>query len=774
MNTEKKDTWFQNLWNRKVPQYLGTYFAIGFGILQFLEFLTNRFNLSSALVDKYFLVWLTLVPAVATLIYFSDQLDPKTPSGLAKWPKFLVGGNVLLALVLAVLFRNEKEAQVEVVNLTNEEGETVTAVVPALKKVKTIASFQFENSTGDKEQDWWGVALSFLLEAALEQRPEFYVKSQIELDGYYNELELESFSLPNVGIQREISQKARSDYFTRIAYIKEGEDYILQGNLYSSKNGESILSINAKENSFYLAIDKVKEQIYKNIPDALEYDESQISLPSSSLVTANVESLKYLTEGLIALVKNPNENLDFVIDKTKASIASDASCAFCYSQMAVALITKGSTNEGIDMMKKAVKQGASLPQRMQFSYKQILYSITNNMDAYIKLQELKRKMFPYEFDSYELLAQLYKTNYGIDSAKVLIHEAIDNGNIEKGLLQLYDLQLEDEEYLEAEKTLDRYTKEFPDREQDRKKYADIYEKQGKIEKAKEILLEEEVIDPFDDIIQRRLAYLDFKNQNTKAALNRLDKGLQQSENLSDSLGYLRSKIYFLRLCGQVNDALEAISQYEKIALAKLPLINVLMEFAVLKGELSYSISRPEKIDEITDKIGEYVPQNKAAVKCITLETAFMRYPDNIFLGEEYQGFEELRKSFGEGYENYFNFMNAYRLADYKTCYEILDVDDGKLRKLFTGGEFVLADVHFKNNDVDTAKEILRKAIDQKPEDPIFYYRMALILENENKKEAREYLEIAMEYWANADDDFLLLKNANELSQRLLVLERTES
>ncbi len=72
MNKNVNQSFLQNLWDRKVPQYLGTYFAVGFGLLQFVEFQTRRYDLSAVLVDKYLLVWFALIPA-AMLIHFNEE-----------------------------------------------------------------------------------------------------------------------------------------------------------------------------------------------------------------------------------------------------------------------------------------------------------------------------------------------------------------------------------------------------------------------------------------------------------------------------------------------------------------------------------------------------------------------------------------------------------------------------------------------------------------------------------------------------------------------------
>ncbi|MFD2585622.1 hypothetical protein ACFSQJ_01695 [Croceitalea marina] len=774
MSSETNKTWIQQLWDKKVPQYLGTYFAVGFGLLQFVEFLTTRYDLSQYLVDKYLLVWFTLVPAITVLIYFSDQLNPKTDSGTIKWPKYLIIGNVIIAFVLAgLLFNGDTTQQTEVVKLTNEEGKEIKAFVPSLKKVKTIACFQFENLTTNEEQDWLGVALSYLLSTTLDQRPEFYTYSQYGLHPYYDQLGLPAFTVPNVGMQREIAQKSRNDYFSRISFTKKDGQFVFTGDLYSSKNGKIVVKINVQNADPYVAIDEIKQQIYDKIPNPLKTGESQIDLPSSTLISENIEALEYFTQSRITFYKNPT-GLEEVISLAKRAVELDPTCAVCHYYVADPLYGMGKRNEAILSAKKAIKYGASLPERLQFFLKEMLYGISNNMDAYIKLQEMRRKMFPYEFSPYQRLLPLYKTNYGLDSTMVLIKEAIANGNVEKGLLTLYNLQVENEDYIEAEETLNRFSKEFPDREQDRMKYANIYEKQGRIAQAKEILLEEETIDPLNTTVQTRLAYLDFKNQDIESANDRIDKGIKESTTLSDSLNFLWIKGYFLRMRGQVDKSLKVYADYEQLGIKRTPLNVMLTRTLSVKCDLYQSINQPEKVDELLTEVSKYSPESKIAYKCNIQAGSLFRGYDMEIKDEEFLACGEYYKTFGDGFEEYFELVNSYRLGNYDKCLTILEEDKGRIKKLLADAGYFLADIYFKNGNIKTAKDIIEKAIEQKTDEPFYYYRMAVILENENKKKAREYLDIAMQYWSLADKDFIPFKKANGLAKRLLIYDEDKS
>ena len=766
MTEQREQTLLQKLWDRKIPQYLGSYLAVGFGLLQFLEFVSGRYNLSDFWVDKYLLVWLIMIPAIVTLIYFNGQLSPSTTSGNLKWPKAVVAGNTIIALLLGgFLFNGETaNASSEVVQLTDEEGQTVTAVVPSLNKVKNIAVFQFENLTDDKEEDWWGLAFSSLLDLNLEQRSEFYTFSQFNLNGYYDRLGLTSFELPNVGMQREIAQKSRNDYFTRISYDIQGNQYVFKGDVYSSRDGKSIFKIDAVANDPFEGVDLINQQIAENIPDALEDLEDQVRLPSSSLISSNQEALKYYIQSRITFYKDPTA-LEEVVRLAKKSVELDPTCALCHFYVGDPLYGLGERDEAITYLRNAIRYSSSLPERMQFAPKAVLYSVTNKMDAYLKLQEVRRQMFPYDFGAYSQLLSIYKANYGIDSAKMLMQEAIDNGNIERGLLSMYDLQLENEEYAAAEATLDRFSQEFPDRDQDRMKYATIYENQGKLEEAREILLKEEMLDPLNTAIQTRLSYIDFKDGAIEKANQRVEQGLRESTTISDSLNFIWMKAYFYHVTGQIQKAEKGYNEFEKYGIKRMPINRMVVNTLYVKADLYYSTHQTGKIQDILDRVLKYAPQSTDLYTCGVNMIALGKDYELSMSKDDFHNCAQAFASYGDGYKEYMEALVSYLDEDYDNCIKILDNDDGRIEKIFND-KYLLANMYAKAGKLDNAKKIIKKALDQKTDEPIYYYQMASFLEYDDKLKAKEYLDIALKYWSKADANFIPLQRAKELSKRL--------
>jgi len=681
-----------------------------------------------------------------------------------------VFGNLLVAGIMASIFFNgNKTAQQtsEVLNLTNEDGEEVTAVVPDINKIKTVAVFQFENLTGDKELDWWGVAFSDLLMNDLEQRPEFYVYSAYPLNSYYDQLGLPLFTIPNVGMQRKIAQKSRNDYFSNISFDKVDQQFVLKGKLYSSRDGKPLIDLNAKNEDPYLAIDEIKDQITTNIPNAFIDVENQVNLPASTLISGNQKALKHQTQSQIAFYMNPSK-LDEVIELSKQAVKTDPTCSVCHYSLGNVLYNNGQRDESINYLKNAIKYSASLPERMQFASKSAFYSVTNKMDAQMKLLEVQRRMFPYEFSPYQSLLSMYRITYGIDSAKILIQEAIDNGNVERGLLVLHNLQLENEEYSAAEKTLDSFFSEFPDRKQDKAKYANIYERQGKLQEAREILLKEEALDPLNTSIQTRLAYLDFKSMDFTKVDERVNNGLMQSTSNSDSLNFLWMKGYFFKRQGQISNAFKSFANYEKYGTKRMTYRRAIGNTFNNKVDMYLSIGQSEKINDLMTERLKYSPEDEAIFNCnINVDAIHGGYQMFNMTTEEFENCRKVYEAYGEGYGEYIDVLLAYAKEDYQSCLIALDEDNGRMEKII-GDKYLLANIFAKAGKRDKAKEILQKAIDQKIDSPLYYYEMAILLEKTEPQEAKKYLDIALQFWTNADDNFIPAQRARDLANRLSI------
>lgn len=764
MEKETKKSWISILWEKKLPQFLGTYFAVGFGLLQFLEFAVNRYELPKSFFDKYLTVWFILAPAIIILAYFRDEFSPTNDKKSPKWTKYAIAGNVAIAFVLGSLLPiNKAMAKANVVQLMDEEGNQIEAVVPALERIKNIACFQFINDTGDPELDWWGPAFSNLLGLSLMQWPEFYVSSQFELDRHYDGLGLESFTVPNLGLQREIAKKSRNDYYSRFAHTLADGTHTLSGTIYSTENGNKIAAFEVADKDPYVAVDKLAQNIYSHYYGKVEGQTEAIHMSASALMTSNQEALENLTKGLIDLTENPNE-LDNPFRLAKKSVEQDPTCSTCHLVVSNILLMQKNLDAAKPYAINAVKYGASLPKRFQFTTKENYYAINNDLKAYFNLLELKLKMFPYEFEPYERLWPLYLTNKGIDSTEALLNTAIDNGNVEKGLLALYDAQMAGEKYASAEQTLLKFTREFPEREQDQKKFADVFQRQGKLDKAKDALLKLEALNPLDTEIQQDLANLEFKTLEFEKAFKRIEKGMSQSTTLTDSLSFIWTKSFFQRRMGQQKNALETISEYKTLALKRMPEIVVMQKTFFPLATIYLSTHKADEVMELISSLKKYLPEQGPIYQCFIHQIAVENdYPTNSD-DKSFLTCSDLMKDLGEGVESRYKINQAFNSKDYEKSLAIFKTKKEILKNIFS--DYHIANIYLKAEKREEAKQYLQKNIDKKTDWPDYYLKMAEVLENESPETAKKHLATALQFWGNADEDFIPYQRAKAIENRL--------
>ena len=61
---------FQDLMNRRVPHIIGFYLAAGWAVLQFIDWMVNRYILSPHLVDFTLTSLVSFIPSILILAYF--------------------------------------------------------------------------------------------------------------------------------------------------------------------------------------------------------------------------------------------------------------------------------------------------------------------------------------------------------------------------------------------------------------------------------------------------------------------------------------------------------------------------------------------------------------------------------------------------------------------------------------------------------------------------------------------------------------------------------
>ncbi len=761
MNKIETRNWLQKLMSKQTLKFVGSYLAIGFAVLQFIHFISDRYTLDSVWVDLYLLLWLALIPSVFIVSYFGPDLKNRN----LKWPRIILGINILaISISVFLLLTNDAKANEtdRYIELIDENGNKVSSLVPKLDHVKNISIFQFRNM-GNQEDNWWGVAFSDLLGYDLYQRPEYYVHKVYRLTQYIKSKQnLPFFVVPDVATERTIAEDFNDQYFTDISYKYENNSFSFTGTIYETSTGKGLGEITISNTDPFSAIDSISNNIVEIIPNPLKKLENTSDLPASALITSNIKALKNYTLSNITLIESPSE-VNTALDFALRAIEHDSLCSYCYYDIGSIEREKGEKELAVQNYKKAVQFSNTLPLRMQYIPKVAYYYMTENYKSQIQLLEIQKEMFPYDFNVYDDLIPLYRINKGKDSTELLINEAIENGNFEKGMVALYENQMLYHELNEAEKTINKLLAMFPENESyvNRKSY--LLEQQGRLDEAKNLLEEQLVKEPFNYELINRIVEIEFKEGKVADAFDRINIGLEQSTTLYDSLNLIYKQFSLLLRTGQIRESHTSIDQYEELRLKLYPKKTVYNEIFnnrastfVLQGQASKVIDLFHSNEKI------YNEYNLCYFNMISL----INFDRRILSIDEFNECKSLLSFIGEGYNNLVKFLYNYQDQNYEECKAILDNDDGNLSQLLKNGKFFMANYYDKIGKKKKAISLLQEEVDHNTRFPRNYYKLALLLEDKDPEKAKQYIDKAMLYWENADQEFIFYEPAVELQKRL--------
>lgn len=763
----EQPTLFKKLWDRKVPQLLGTYLAVGFGVLQFLEFITRRYDLGGGWVDAYLLLWLGLLPAVALLLYYQG-LPPRGTGKVASWKRWAIFANLIALLPLLWLLPGGKEeAKTEVVETTNEAGQVVQRVVPTSSAVQRVAIFELQNEEEDPEEDWWGSGFGNLLAFSLEQRPEISVTSPRGLNFYYDRFGAEKYEHINVATQRKIAQRARQDYFLNASYKVEDGRYEIMGTLHKAKDGKSVATLQAVAPDPYEATDIIKDQIFDYLPDPVVEDGNQMALPASALITDNTSALEAYIKGGIAFDRNPGD-LTTTLNYYKKALAEDPTCALCAYGVGDKLYGQGKKDSAEFLLQQAVRLSSVLPERFQFGFKKVMFTVQGEYQSLVRLMEVRKKLYPFEFESYSILAGYYKSSIGVDTAIAVMQEAASVSNRERALEQLFVLYKEKQDFDQAESILKDLEVEYPDPEINGRRYVELYRASGDLPKARAALKDMMVLDPLNANITFDLVKLEQAAGNYSEAEKQARKALSQAVTYTDSTNMWNGIIQALASQGRITEALAELDGYEDHLKKVMPLNRIVLNDLGTRTNYLIMAGRFDELEAELEKAGRYDQQVAALYRCYLPMQAVVQYQrlDNDL--ETLRECKEQYHQMGEGVVEISKIAEALFVEDREKAVTVLE--DQITRKLTIVPYYLQARIFREAGKLAKATEILDQQLKSAPEEPLLLMERVRMLRAEGKdEEARSVLERVLSTYAKADPDFIRLKQAEELAAALGVV-----
>jgi hypothetical protein len=301
MKRNREESLLKGLFRRRVPQALGIYLGVSWAIIEFVDWLTNRFMLSPHWIDLILVILLFFIPSMIILAYFHGSPGKDRSNRIEK---IVVPLNIILIVLLAFfLFADKDLGKVsKKVTVSDESGKIVEKVIPKREFKKKLAIFYIDNKTGDDKFKWISLGLSGLIEYDLSQDPFIVVKSVQTIDpaglkfGFYDLIKKAGFkeavNIP-IMLKRQLAMDQNLDYFTSGALFFKNGTYRLELDIYKASNAKELAAIKIFHKNLFLLVDELTLKIKEALSLPQAHINSVIDLPLKDIYTNNIAAVEY-------------------------------------------------------------------------------------------------------------------------------------------------------------------------------------------------------------------------------------------------------------------------------------------------------------------------------------------------------------------------------------------------------------------------------------------------------------------------------------------------
>ena len=768
MSVQDRKTILQDLSDRRFFQFAFSYLVGGFAIIQFVEWLSGRYDFSKNWTDITFFFLVAILPSVLLFIYYHGE------SGLQKFNKLekrFIPANIVGALALIFfLFKGTSlpaESQAEKVTVINEEGEKLERLVPLSAQTKRLVLFPLEDLDNQQNPGWLPINLPVLQGADLEQDNRLFSFSSFDLRYEYDQKGLIPGTKTPLSTYRKIAQEYLCDYFVKGSFEQKGNVYAIQVEVYSSQDGKEFFKKSYEDDNIFDIVD----QISIDFREALFLSETEkkdqpkvVDLPASDQFTANFEALRNYFEGKMAIAQNDLEKGGSLLKK---AVELDPNFAEAHLSLGVNQYNVQKLKEGEVSLAKAVSlsDDLGLPERQQFNIRYFYYSYTNDKQRQEDLLKMWNQLYPTDYYPYFRLYNIYENHREYPLAEEYALKALNKGHRARSLPRLANICSKQGKFDDALNYLRLFEEEYPHKAKVNPDMGRLYQRMGKFEKALAYFESTQLLKPDDPYTTGNIAFVNSDMGNMEKAEELYLKALSQAKIVQDSINCVQWITFFYTNQGKISKVEEYLWKlFELRAKIYTPsqAKNALLWYDHMNTFVENGEAEKYKgwIDEYVEEFYQDQP-NAACIAYLSFAVASKNKEQALAY------FEECGEDFGKMAGDNFLYLLKGMLAEIDGNYpEMIENMEAFLEGTNSNEyyfEMFLGKAYRMNKELNKSYDILSKMLVSNPFVPWVRTELAkTCLEVDKKEEAIEHLKIACEVWKDADPSYIPAQEAKTL------------
>jgi hypothetical protein len=260
----------------KTLQFFAAYLVAAWTLLQFVDWVLNRYSISPYWVDLLLSIFIGVIPSLIIYLYHQERINNKI---LKLREKIIFPLNVLLIMVVTYFgFGNsDLGATTKEISYTNDAGELQTQTITKEEFRVNLPIFNFESKTQDSTKFWMNNVINDLL--------------------LYDLAQDKNISPRTMGTVTNITSKVNSadgfsDYFIDGEFDIKDSVYSLTPIIHNSKNGKELNRQTFTGTDFFDLIDDVSIYVRDNVGIMEEMRDQYIDMDVKDFFTTSLDALK--------------------------------------------------------------------------------------------------------------------------------------------------------------------------------------------------------------------------------------------------------------------------------------------------------------------------------------------------------------------------------------------------------------------------------------------------------------------------------------------------
>lgn len=385
----------------KTLQFFAAYLVAAWTLLQFVDWVLNRYHISPYWVDLLLWVFIGIIPSLIIYLYNQERINNRI------WKlreKIIFPLNILLIMVVTYFGFGNSDLGATTKNLeyVDDSGAKQNIIVTKQGFRSTIPIFGFKQKTQDSTTLWMQSGIAYLLHEDLLQNknlnPSLYSNADISTIDKIEEASL------------------YGNYYVDGTYEIHDNNYSITVNIRNAKSGEAFKETTFEGSDFYTLLDEASIYIAQNSGAILENKVFYIDLPIQEYTSASLKALEYYTSG----------------DYTSA-IEEDSTFTLAYLRQATRLVNYNQSKlEAQDIANKGYRYKNKLPQHHQINLliqRNLAYEHYEGAEKLVHLQlELDPANKSYNRTLYNIYGQTKQVNKYYETAKQNYEQDQDRTN----------------------------------------------------------------------------------------------------------------------------------------------------------------------------------------------------------------------------------------------------------------------------------------------------------------------------------------------------------